>query len=431
LKTWTQTELNHVVGLLQPLVGLRLQEILEGERDFVLGFYSSKGLLWLWIDLSAVCPCLLPWSELPFRPAPAKSPLSLFARAHFAGRVLGEVSLAADSGRVARLRFGEEPEASVLELRLFPHGRNVLAFAAGRSVAWQKPQPLSEPAGYSDAGGKMRSLERLREEWTISRGRAKSAGGGNPKLRLQKDLEKKQKAAVKVREELHRKQELPWRNIGTWLKENQTLEVPREWEPYIDKRRKLSWNIEQCFAKAREVEGKVFGTEKRLAELEREIANLAGRLTGPAEKLIIEPPPAKLPVHDMEAQGRTLRLSQDLVVIAGKSAADNLKILRKARAWDLWFHLRDYPSSHAVLFRNKSAKINDAILHSVASWFVKNHFGAKAPQHAGEKFDLIVAECRHVRPIKGDKIGRVTYRDERILTHQFNPTCPQRPPRGG
>ena len=142
-------------------------------------------------------------------------------------------------------------------------------------------------------------------------------------------------------------------------------------------------------------------------------------MAGPQREMPNPPAKPKVSLGDIEAQGRTLRIRDDLTAVAGKSAADNLKILRKARAWDLWFHMRDYPSSHAVLFRNKSAKVNDKDLFTVAVWFVRNHLGSKAAQHAGEKFSLVVVECRHVKPIKGDKIGRVTFHDERVLICQL------------
>lgn len=422
MKTWTQSELNNVIGLLRPLVGLRLQEVATSDRDLVLGFYSPNGLLWLWADLNAVAPSLLPWTELPLRPAPQKSPLALFLKAHFVGRSLSDIEIPQERGRVVFLQFGApdpDEDGPRLELRLFPHGRNAIASSSGRSVAWQKPAPLPEHSDEGPSHLLIRSLDQLREEWLASRGGSKAAAKTDPKARLENDLRKKQKALEKVRDELSRKKELPWRAIGHWLKERQTTNVPSEWEPFVDKRRKLAWNIEQCFNKAREVEEKSYGTEKRIAELEAEIARLKERLIQPAQKIPVDPPKPKLPVSGAGAHGRTLRISEELVLMAGKSATDNLKLLRQARAWDLWFHLRDYPSSHAILFRNKNAKVGDAVLQTVADWFIRNHFGAKAEQHAGEKFDLIVAECRHVRPIKGDKIGRVTYRDERILTFKF------------
>lgn len=404
-----------MVATLQPLVGLRLQEILTGEQDIVLGFYSPHGLLWLWMDLNAARPCVLPWSTLPQRPQLQKSPLNLFLRAHFDDHVLRAVARA---GRVVNFTFGNGER--VLELRLTPHTRNFIAKADGKQVAWQKPSPILG-AEEKEMELPIRGLERLREEWLALRGQGKTRAQkkSDPRERLQKDLEKKQKALLKVQEELQRKQDLPWKDVGDWLKAHQTLDVPQEFEPFVDRRRKLSWNIEQCFTKARETEGKAFGTEKRLAILKEEIAALEQRLSGPLRDVPKAHEKPKISLGEIEAHGRTLRLSDEITVIAGKSAADNLKILRKARSWDLWVHLRDYPSSHAVVFRNKNTKIGDAVLNQVAEWFVRQQLGDKIQRHRGEKFALLVAECRHVRPIKGDKIGRVTYRDERVLIYKL------------
>lgn len=396
---------------LRPLVGLRLQEVLTSEQDVVLGFYSTQGLLWLWIDLSAVRPCLLPWTTLPQRPKLEKNPLNLFLRAHFKDHVLREVH---NDGRVVKFIFNN----GTLELRLLAHARNLIAAADGKQVAWQKPSPLpSAPEKLIEQNP--RGLEQLREEWLAARGKSKIARAADPRERLQRDLEKKKAAHLKVQGELKRKQEMPWKEIGEWLKTHQTLDVPNHWEPFVDRRRKLSWNIEQCFVKARELEGKSFGTEKRLQILADEIQRLETRLQSPLRDVPAEPEKPKISLGDIAAQGRTLRLSDEVTVVVGKSAADNLKILRKARSWDLWFHLRDYPSSHAVLFRNKNTKISDAVLRTVAEWFVRHQLGDKVQRHAGEKFSLLVAECRHVRPIKGDKIGRVTYRDERVLIYKI------------
>lgn len=421
MKSWTVRELNNVVATLAPLRGLRLQEVMTSPQDVVLGFYSASGLLWLWIDLAALNPSVLPWTQLPFKPQAVKSPLQLFLRAHFLARVLTDIEVSASFGRVVYLTFGEGDDRPRLELRLFPHGRNLLATAAGKKIAWQKPAELSE-AG--DPVGRIseRDLDQLREEWRQARAAGKmqrATAAADPRAKLQNNIDKKLKAVEKVREELQRKQDLPWRQIGDWIKAHQSLDVPSEWEPFVDRRRKLAWNIEQCYTKAREGEGKLGGTERRLAALEREIADLRLQLQGPLNGAA---PAAKTQptLADIKAEGRTLRLPGDLTVVAGKSAADNMKILRKARSWDLWFHLRDYPGSHAVLFRNKNVKINDATLHQVAEWFIRLQLGVKAKAQVGEKFDVAVTECRYVRPIKGDKLGRVSYHDERVLTCRLN-----------
>lgn len=423
MKMWTVSELDNVVGSLKPLLGARLQEVQTAGSDVVLGFYTPSGLLWLWIDMNALRPTLLPWSELPLRIKSEKSPLNLFLRAHFVSHSLQSAERVVAEGRVVRLVFSSAPgQSSELEIRLFPHGRNVVARAGGKQVAWIKPKPLAAsetPSAASELSTGSRSLEDLRREWKAARQVGPSSKKKTDvRARLSADLSRKEKALGKVNEEQRRKLEQPWKEIGDWLKSHQTLDVPKEWEPFVDKRRRLSWNIEECFKKAREVDGKLFGTEQRRKQLQEEILRLRQLLEQPESQLPAEPEkiPAR-PIKDygIQAQGRTLRLSDDLVVIAGKSAADNLALLRKARAWDLWIHLRDYPSSHAILFRNKNTNVSKSTLQQAAMWFLRHHFGQKYAQHAGERFDILVAECRHVRPIKGDRIGRVTFQNERVL----------------
>lgn len=426
MKAWTLIELENVVSSLEPLVGLRLQEVQTGASEVVLGFYSSSGVLWLWIDLHAIHPSLLPWTVLPRRPEVQKTPLQLFLRAHFVGRVLREVARPKALGRVVVLRFGANEDHLELEVRLFPHGRNLLARAGAKHISWQKPKELSPPSEATSVAQPPRCLEDLRQEWlrgqkVVRGGIAKKGGGVDVKARLQHEIEKKEKALGKVREELKRKQELPWRAIADWLKTHQSVQVPAEWEPFVDRRRKLAWNIEHCYTKARESDGKIVGTQKREELLLAEIGKLEQRILQPETQLLrqVESKKPQPSLAKIEARGRTLHLSDGTMAVMGKSAVDNLKILRKARAWDLWFHMRDYPSSHAVLFRNKGAKTTDAQLLEVVGWFVRNHLGEKASAHAGEKFDVAIAECRFVRPVKGDKIGRVTYHDERVLIYQF------------
>lgn len=419
MKAWTVSELDNVVASLKPLIHARLQEVQTSDSDLVLGFYTPKGLLWLWVDLNAIRPCLLPWSELPLHMPMRKTPLNLFLRAHFVDRVLREIERPKEQGRVVILKFGKAEDVLELELRLFPHGRNVIARTEDKQLAWQKPKELSESVAPSpDEAAPVRSLDQLREQWRALRGGKGSAKSGKDvKGRLEDDLKKKKRALDKVIEELERKRELPWKQVGDWLKANQSLNVPKEFEPFVDKRRKLSWNIEECYSKARELEGKVYGTEKRLELLRDEIAKLEFRLTQPLTTTALQKPSIQ-PLKDVDASGRTLRINDEMTVIAGKSAADNLKLLRKARAWDFWFHLRDSPSSHAILFRNKGTTVPESVVQQVVEWYVKQFLGAKFKQHAGEKFFILVAECRHVKPIKGDKLGRVTYHFERVVPYR-------------
>lgn len=417
MKAWTVSELDNVVNSLKPLLGGRLQELRSSGTDFALGFYGEGRLLWLWIDFNPIVPVLLPWADLPLSVPQGKSPVQLFLRAHFMGQTLLTIERPEDTGRVVRLVFSHD---RWLEVRLFPRGENLIASAEGKSVSFDKVRDLKTLAERAPEGT-IRDLDQLRDEWLARRSTARGARlktASDPLKKLENQIAKKQSALKKVEEELERKGDLPWREIGLWLKREQRLDVPDAWIPFVDKRRKLSWNIEQCFQKARDNERKFLGTERRRDALRVEIQKLMEQKVSGVKDTDASQPLLK-PLTKGDVEARSLRLGDDLVAYAGKNAADNLKLLRKARPWDFWFHLQDRPGAHGILFRNKTTKVSDSALKEVVAWFVKTQFGSKWESHSGEKVGVLMAECRHVRPIKGDRLGRVHYAHERILIYKI------------
>ena len=116
-----------------------------------------------------------------------------------------------------------------------------------------------------------------------------------------------------------------------------------------------------------------------------------------------------------EARGRKLHLASGALAYCGRSASDNLALLRQARAWDYWFHLRDYPGAHAIIHRQRDQEISEKELQQVAEWVVKESVSSKSILD-GQKLAVVIVECRFVRPIKGDRLGRVTYHSEKTLS---------------
>jgi predicted ribosome quality control (RQC) complex YloA/Tae2 family protein len=100
----------------------------------------------------------------------------------------------------------------------------------------------------------------------------------------------------------------------------------------------------------------------------------------------------------------------------GRSAKDNLSLLRAAKPWDIWLHVKDVPGCYGLLRRNKNQEIPEALLQEAARKVVDFSLKAKRTLREGERFEVLVAECRYVRPIKGDHIGRVRYSNERVLS---------------
>ena len=314
------------------------------------------------------------------------------------------------------LKFKLGDNLCELEVRLFPKGANVIARAHGKSVALRKPLPLKEVDATEYNPGTVRPEPK------------KAVTTVDPR---QGQLAKLKKACAKVEAELEAKKNELWQGAGEQIKITQTLEVSPELAPYIDREKSLAWNIQNCFQKAKAVKKKQLGTEIRLAQLRREMTELENQIAAtPAEALVSQAqlanPASKKPdsqlLHQASARGRTFDLGSDTFLYVGKSADDNLRLLRKAKAWHLWLHLRDHPGSHGIIARNKNQRVDDATLQRAAHHLLQTQFGAKAQRVAGDKFSVIVTECRFVRPIRGDRLGRVNYSDERTFLHLFNPS---------
>ena len=194
----------------------------------------------------------------------------------------------------------------------------------------------------------------------------------------------------------------------------------------MDTDKNLAWNIENCFKKAKEIESKLIRTQRRLQELQCQLDVLDQLGVEAWERKQKEQP--GLPVKFKPKSGdkgsapqlRSLELSGDCKAYFGKSGRDNLKLLRKSRAWDLWVHIKDHPGSHAIVFRPKAHLVTDEELQRVASRLVELSFGPRAHGLKGDGFEFLVSECRYVHPIKGDQLGRVTYSQAQTRRFVYN-----------
>jgi predicted ribosome quality control (RQC) complex YloA/Tae2 family protein len=152
------------------------------------------------------------------------------------------------------------------------------------------------------------------------------------------------------------------------------------------------------------------GALGRVGVLKAEIAQLEASVFSPAPA----PKRAGNILQKTNAKGRTLVLDGGATAFIGKSAADNLALLRKARAWDYWMHLRDEPGAHAIVHRERNQSISDDEFRKVARWLAKESSASKKGMSG--VFVVVMTECRFVRPIKGDRLGRVNYHHGREIS---------------
>lgn len=288
----------------------------------------------------------------------------------------------------------------ILQIHLIPKAPNVVAAINGKSVSWEKPKEFLSHQRPEEI-----SVEIDWAEWSEETLRSLFLPNEKNKKKIDVDprlkvIQKKQKALLTLREQLEQPLEEEQRSLGEdRMAQGKFLEA------------------EEAFQKAKDLKRKRAGTLERVAVLEKELKVLNKNLREEAFVPSLQEQPAgkkqKSLMEKSEAKGRRLALESGAEAWIGKSGKDNLALLRKAQAWDLWLHLKDYPGAHAIISHPKNTQVTQKEIQKVAEWVIRESL---KHENMGGKYEVVVVECRFVRPIKGDKLGRVSYHSPRSYT---------------
>lgn len=414
------------------LIGSQLQEVISTEDGLVFGFYRfvhEPKAVWLVLDLDTQFPFVGMFAQNPWLKIKKTKPVALFLNSHFKNTHLKEIRVLENFGRVAEFDFSLPDKKLVLQLRLIPKQPNVIVSANKMNVAWDKPRDLVVATLDQNFESENRSIHFMFKQWFDRRSKTKvsesaTAGSGQSPYekwiqQRKKDLQKKQKALQQIDEQKAELLKVPWAEIGNHLKTNGFTDLPLEWTTYVDYKQKPSFNIEKAFEKSKQVAHKIAGADERKKQLALEI-ELAMNVSEERFQKHLNELSAKQAKQGLRkaVEGSFRKLNIDgenpVSVLMGKNAGENLKLLRQAKAWDLWIHLKDYPSAYAILQKPKDKNVSDQVLIQASQWLVKESIKNKKHMD-GAKLSVVIVECRHVKPIKGDKIGRVTYHHPREM----------------
>lgn len=421
-------QLQSLVSSLKPYVhGAQLQDIALNQ-SYLLLQHHLKGSLTIGFELRPLMPRLgYFFGDIPKSKYLVK-PIVLFLKAHARNLRLSDIAVDHDLGRVVRLIYsGSGDRQCQMELRLFPHGVNVIIKSQDKAISLFPVKALPPSLAPADSPEINFDVELYLDDWMNA-----FLGKTDKVTRVQpsEDPDKKRKKEIHKKEILIEKlthdlegMNKPWYQLGEYLKTHQSLEVPDEWLSLIDPHHSISVNMQICFEKYKKQELRVEQIKERIQYLQTEILNLQQLIeSGVANphhfNTVLSPTVRSLAgelLSKAKAKGRKLKLSEDVEAAFGKSAKDNLAILRKAQAWDLWLHLRDMPGSHLIIRRPKNKPVDQHLLFEAARWLLNETVGKKKVIE-GDRYDIIVTECRYVKPIRGDRLGRVTYQNEMTLT---------------
>ena len=393
----------------EELVGAQLQDVWTDGKALVLQFYRAKDLFFV-IHLHPTTPMV--WLQF-HRPQVLKrpKPVTLFMNAHARNLLFKGVGVITERGRSLLMTLANREKFCEIEIDLIPKNPNLMVSAEDKKIFWNKPKNLPPPVF---------AIEKIEDRDWLSwceeasqfiferKSEDKKGPAGNSP---NKALEKKQKAIEALDKQMNSNEGDRLRELGELLKSTDPL--PEHLKDLFDSRQSRAQNREKVFQRAKDLKRKKEGTAQRIEILKKEIEDLQKKIEKGEVTPSKAPSLANRAMQKAEAKGRKIVFEDGLEAVLGKSAADNLAILRQARGWDFWIHLKDEPSAHAILFRNRQQEVPDAVIQKVAQWVWQESKGKKPPPL---RFEVLVVECRYVRPIKGDRLGRVNYQNPRVYS---------------
>lgn len=405
MKSLSFKELDAIVEQINQYRGAFLEDAVFNNDVLLLLLKLDHKKISLLIDMRSK-PFLLVSEERPPGLKKQIKPLVLFLKAHFLQSYLISARVEKAFGRLVHLQFSEDRE---LELHLFSQARNIIARHAHSQISLHKVTDL-QPMGDVREDQNPRTPAEIYAEW-MEQGQKPQTGKESPSQDVDKVLKKKKQGLNDLEKKKQEWTASPWPAVAHWLNEHRRLDVPKEWDEFIDPEKSVTWNIERAFTKTKQIKEKIKAIEQRALDLQNEIERFAKTPQVLTPKISAD----KTAIDG--AKGRTKIINDQVRAFIGKSAEDNLKILRKSKAWHLWLHVKDLPGSHGIIAFDKSVKISQEILREVALWVVEQSLSAKQRDSwKGVKCDVIYCECRFVTPIRGDKLGRVNYKNEKVIS---------------
>ncbi len=397
------------------LLGSQLQDFSINDKEIVLLFYSGKPFA---LRLSLKTPPVFFFEPEVFKLTPnmRKVPMDLFLKKHFLRRTVLDVQYKGEWGRRFEIYFEKDSrDKGKVDIVMVPGFQNVGLFADEKQIHWQKPRPLPDLGSDSRTDvSEFRSLDQIRDEWyhekkitPASSEASKEPESGNRKLIL-----KKTQAIEKIILQGQENEILAQRMyaMGEQLKYQPISDLAAEDRKWIKERESTDWNREQLFKKAKLLTAKKEGMKARISTLQAEIVKLS----------MATEPRAPVAKHNNSISGsvsvdtRKLEIDKTISLYMGKNAKDNVQLLKSSQPWEFWFHLKDYPSAYAITRRNKGVIVGHSEMIKMATWFANECFknkNEKSPSH----IEVIVAETRFVKLLKGDRLGRVTFTNGKTL----------------
>lgn len=402
MKSIQNHELILIEKQLKTLIGSRLNVILFDEQCLQLQVFLKGQSYIIHANLDLNKPYLFFAKAGEVKPIkPKVKPITLFIKSHCIGQKMSDFKTELNKGRVLKILFANGAE---IELRLFPKGVNVGAKCEGKEIWAKAPKPLSEMP-VTEADTEARSNLDFFKLWTQQ----------VPKNEIKQisPLDIIKKKYIALEKVIKQKKEIEkniYEQVAKSLEENQSFDIEEPFKKFINTEESIYENINTLYQKSKKEKLKLTGYNERIAQLEAEIQKLSsGDSLEPTENKSSNEKNQSLLSQSL-SRGRTKVFNELVKGYIGKSGKDNLALLRKSKPWYIWMHLKDVPGSHLILELPRGQSVSAELIKEAALWLIseteKNNEGIFEVQHT---------ECRFIQPIKGDKHGRVTVKNQKVI----------------
>ncbi len=397
MKALNSLEIDLKIKELKVLSGAQLQKIDISAGSIKLGFWHNEAYV-----LEFFLKSSLPYFECRkevFRKysASIKRPLGLYLRSHGVGMYLDHVCRVKDQGRVINLGFKTLENQLSLEFIMIMGFVNLSVYHGDKKIHFHKPKDL--PLGQTKTMTEHRSLAEIEAEW-------KGSQKSKP-INTQKAFTRLLKTKDKIESDLFLAQKYDYKKIAELFRDDFDLAAKKYSELLAPGLEPFDL-VARLFKKASKQDQKIQGARERLEILEDEIKNYNFKGSGKAAQ-----PRQPQSFRSKNKKGENLRFKKiqvgPWVGYLGKSGKDNLELLRQAKSWYLWIHLKDEASAHLVVALNKNKELTDAELKEFSLFLFEEGTSEKRKTSPKISFEVWYTLCGQVHPIKGDRLGRVTF----------------------
>ncbi len=409
-------EIDESISDIQKALGFSVQNVYYYDKTLVLSLWQNHASHWLVISLRYDQQSIFIVPEQKIKLKNEKKPIQIFALAHLKHLYFTDIRRVEIEGRKIQIHFSSSDSEDVMvEVVLVPTVLNISIFKGKKQVHLNKPKDLPEFKSNEQANLKLKPLEDVKNNWLQSLQKKSIDGPDQGRKTLKSEIEKKQKALKKVESDLDKKMNEDYYQFALLLETN-AVEAKDKFPDLFDSKKSIHKLKDEYFEKQKSLKQKILRSEDRVLLLKNELKDLCALTESDWSQILKSNAKGQSQSFNQksEIKVRKLEIANDLVAYYGKSAADNLKLLRSAKAWHYWIHIKDMPSSHMIIFRDKNRDLKDGEVQKAIVWFLNEAHGV-SKDNSAEAFDVLMTECRYVRPIKGDKLGRVNYSHEKVL----------------